>query len=61
MIVRRTWSGIDVNQIDVHIDVLCAIGFINQTERFAAVPSHNPYRRVFYAHNLHCHNFTSNF
>jgi hypothetical protein len=61
MVVRRTRSGIDVNQIDVHIDVLCAVGLIHETERFTAIPSHDPYRRVFYAHNLHWHNFTSYF
>src|SRR4030095_7600807 len=61
VVVRRTRSRIDVDQIDVHIDVLCPIGFIYQTERLAAIPSHHPYRRVFYPHNLHWHNFTSNF
>src|SRR3989304_9010336 len=29
VVVRRTRSGIDVNQIDVHVDVLRAVGFIH--------------------------------
>jgi hypothetical protein len=61
MVVRRTRPGIDVNQIDVHINIPCAVGFIHQTERFTAIPSHNSHWRVFYAHNLYWHKFTSNF
>ena len=29
MIMRWTRAGIDVNQVDVNIDVLCAVGFID--------------------------------
>jgi hypothetical protein len=29
MVVRRSRSGIDVNQIDVHVDILCAIGLVH--------------------------------
>src|SRR5437879_2471051 len=60
VIVRRTRSGIDVNQIDVHIDVLGAVGFIHQAKSLATIPSHNPHRRVFYTHNLHWHKISSN-